>query len=94
MNRKTFFKNILLALGSLVVPNAILRTEKIKNATSKCDFEKTEIGGPIVMPYETDGEEPLFRQMQSYSKMHLPVKASKYYWTEYESKGGFKVISV
>jgi hypothetical protein len=90
MDRKSFFKRALLAIGAAVVPNAILKTIP-KEKERQYGFRSLEVDGSAYR----DGQLTLYHQtMIDFLKNHPSnaVNARKFYWAEYDSDEGLKVF--
>jgi hypothetical protein len=88
MDRKSFFKRALLAIGAAVVPEAILKAAPKEDNTKHLlhEFE-----GPPMSPYQ-DGVMPLYQQMQrAFGDDTRVVKADKFYWMEW-TKNDFRLV--
>jgi hypothetical protein len=87
MDRKSFFKNILLGIGAAILPNAVLKSQKTEDNGSQDSI----ISGPGI-PF--DDNTTLFYQMQAQMEREgKVVKTNKFYWAEYDSDNHFKVVS-
>jgi hypothetical protein len=87
MDRKSFFKNVLLGIGAAIVPNVILKAiqpspkiyEGLFVQLDKQKFYWSEY------PYQ-DGVMPLYDEMQEMlGNSDRMVEAREFYWAEYDS---------
>lgn len=90
MDRKSFFKRALLAIGAVVVPNAILKTIQ-KEKEKQYGFRSLEVDASAY----GDGELTLYHQtMINFLKNDTSnaVNTRKFYWAEYDSDNGLKIF--
>ena len=90
MDRKSFFKRALLAIGAAVVPSAILKTIP-KEKERQYGFKSFEVDSSAY----GNGQLTLYNEMMIDFMRNHPanaVKTSKFYWAEYDSEDGLKVF--
>jgi hypothetical protein len=73
MDRKSFFKRALFAIGAAIVPGSVLKA-----------IQKQEpVVGPPAIPF--DNSTTLFWQMQALFPLFTQMKTTEFYWAEYDS---------
>lgn len=94
MDRKSFFKNALLAIGAAVVPNVILKAIQPSPKIYEGLFVQLDKQKFYWSQYRyQDGVMPLFQQMQhTLGNDSRMVKANKFYRAEYSSDEGLKIF--
>ena len=84
MDRKSFFKRALFALGAAVVPSVILSAAKKNEDTKFIEGFLQPDNGPAFTTNQ-DGDDTLYWQMQkAFEEGRGKVVANKFYWAEYE----------
>jgi hypothetical protein len=98
MDRKSFFKRALLAVGAAVIPNVFLKgiCKSGKWTTAEADEAFSRKLSPgVILPYCEEGPLTLYHQLLEVFEKYPnnTVKTNKFYWAEYDSNGNdFKVI--
>jgi len=88
MDRKSFFKRALFAVGAAVVPNVILNTIDKSGKWSPAEAEEAfshKLTPVVRMHYSEEGSETLYWQMERHFREYdRTVKAKEFYWAEFD----------